>query len=264
MTSEFVQLNELGCLQKDKDKDKCPKPWCQENEIEPEQVISTVATENKLDQPFDWRRCSSLNRIRNFNAYCMRYTTKLNETLKADKVHQAEQILFQFVQNETLPNVSKSIANSKEIYKTLNITKLSPFIEDHGTIRVKGRLKHSIFDCNAKHTILLIAKHLVVRILLEKAPRHNLHEGTAYVRHFLQQTFWIFGLRTAWRKIKLRFIKCRHRNANPIHRPMAELTRERLDKYVFLFTHTGVDYFGPVEVKFFDVPRKDGAASSLV
>ena len=160
-----MQLNELGCLQKDKDKDKCPKPWCQENEIEPEQVISTVATENKLDQPFDWRRCNSLNRIRNFSAYCKRYTTKLKETLKADKVHQAEQILFQFVQNENLPNVSKSIANSKKIYKTLNIAKLSPFIEDHGTIRVKGRLKHSIFDCNAKHTILLIAKHLVVRIL---------------------------------------------------------------------------------------------------
>ena len=66
----------------------------------------------------------------------------------------------------------------------------------------------------------------------------------------LQQEYWIVGLRNAVRKIKLRCIKCRHRNANPIHPPMADLPRERLDEHVFPFTHTGVDYFGPFKVKF--------------
>ena len=51
-----------------KDEEKWPKPWCQENELEPEQVTSTVATERKLDQLFDWRRYSTFNRIRNFIA----------------------------------------------------------------------------------------------------------------------------------------------------------------------------------------------------
>ena len=82
----------------------------------------------------------------------MRFKTKQKGTLKADEIHQAEQILFRFVQNESFPNVSKSIANSKEISKTLNIAKLSPFIEEDGTIRVKGRLKHSNLDYNAKKT----------------------------------------------------------------------------------------------------------------
>ena len=65
----------------------------------------------------------------------------------------------------------------------------------------------------------------------------------------LQQEYWIIGLRNALRKIKSRCIKFRHRNANPIHAPMADLPRERLDEHVFPFTHTGVDYFGPFEVK---------------
>ena len=70
------------------------------------------------------------------------------------------------------------------------------------------------------------------------------------MRNILQQEFWIVGLRNALRKIKSICIKCRHRNANPIHQPMADLPGERLDEHVFPFTHTGVDYFGPIEVKF--------------
>ena len=164
---ESVWLNGPAWLQADEE--KWPKPWSQENELKHEQVTSTVATETKLDQIFDWRRYSPFNRSRNFIAYCMRFKTKQKGTLKADEIHQAEQILFRFVQNESFPNVSKSIANSEEISKTLNIAKLSPFIEEDGTIRVKGRLKHSNLDYNAKHPILLTAKHPVVHLLLEKA-----------------------------------------------------------------------------------------------
>ena len=186
----------------------------------------------------------------------MRFKTKQRGTLKADEIHQAEQILFRFVQNESFPSVSKSIANSNEISKTLNIAKLSPIIEEDGTIRVKGRLKHSNLDYNAKHPILLTAKHPVVQLLFEKAHRDNLHEGTEYVRNMLQQEYWIIGLGNALTKIKSRCIKCRHRNANPIHPPMADLSRERLDEHVFPFTHTGVDYFGHSEVKFLRLTLK--------
>ena len=132
----------------------------------------------------------------------MRFNTKQKGTLRADEIHQAEQIQFRFVQKESFPNVSKSIANSKEISKTLNIAKLSHFIEEDGTIRVKGRLKHSSLGYNAKHPILLTAKHPVVQLLLEKAHRDNLHEGTEYVRNILQQIYCIIGLRNALRKIK--------------------------------------------------------------
>ena len=224
--------------------------WCQVNEVEAEQATSTVATEIKLDQLFDWRRYSTFKRIRNFIVYCMRFKTKQRGTLKADKIHQAEQILFSFVQAESFPNVSKSIADSKETSKTLNIAKLSFFVEGDGTIRVKGRLKQSNLAYNTKHPILLKAKYPELQLLLERAHRDNLQEGADYARNTLQQEYWIIGIRNALRKIKSRCIKCRHRNANPIHPPMADLPRERVDEHVFPFTHTGVDYFGPIEVEF--------------
>ena len=180
----------------------------------------------------------------------MRFKTKQRGILKADGINQAEQILFQFVQTESFPNNSNSIANSKAISKTLNIAKLSPFIEEDETIRVKERLKHSNLENNAKYQIMLTAKHSVVPLLLEKAHRGNLHEGTQHVRNTLQQEHRIIGLRNALRKIKSSCIKCRHRTANTIHPPMADLPIERLDEHVFPFTHTGVNCFGPFEVKF--------------
>ena len=175
--------------------------------------------------------------------------TKQRGHLNADENHRAEQILFRLVQNESFPYVSKSRANSKENSKTLNIAKLTPFIEEDGTTRVKGRLQLSSLDYKAKHPILLTAKHPVVQFLLEKAHRDKLLEGKQYVQNLLQREYWIIGLRTALKKTKSRSIKSRHRSANPTYPPMADLPRERIDEPVFPFTHTGVDYFGPFEFK---------------
>ena len=100
-------LKESGWLKRpawlQTNEEKWPKPWCQVNEAEAEQVTSSVATETELDQLFDWRRYSIFNRIRNIISYCMRYKTKQKEPLKADEIHSAEQILFIFVQNRMFP-----------------------------------------------------------------------------------------------------------------------------------------------------------------
>ena len=103
------------------------------NEAEAEQATGTVVTETELDQLFDWRRYNSFNQIRNFIPYYIGSKKKQKGPLKAEEVNQAEQILFRFVQTESFPNVSKSIANSREISKTLNIAKLTTFIEEDGT-----------------------------------------------------------------------------------------------------------------------------------
>ena len=63
--------------------------------------------------------------------------------LKAEEIHLGEQILFHFVQNESFPNVSKSIADSKEISNTLNIAKFSHFIKK--TEKFEWRIDRNIW-----------------------------------------------------------------------------------------------------------------------
>ena len=112
---ESVWLNVPAWLQRNED--NWIKPWCQQNELKPEQVTNTVATEIKLGEVFDWRRYSIFNRIGNFIDNCKRFKMKQRGSLKSDETHRAEQILFRFFQNESFPYVSKSIANSEETCK---------------------------------------------------------------------------------------------------------------------------------------------------
>ena len=94
------------------------------------------------------------------------------------------------------------------------------------------------------------AKHYVVIKLIEDAHRANFHEGTEYVRCVLRQEDWIIGLRNALRNVKAKCVKCRKQRVGVSQSFMADSPRERLQERVFPFTNTGVDYFGPFEVKF--------------
>ena len=59
----------------------------------------------------------------------------------------------------------------------------------------------------------------------------------------------MIGLRNALRSVKYNCITCRKRDAETLKPQLANLPAKRLNAYVAQFTHTGVDYFGPFEVK---------------
>ena len=122
-----------------------------------EPATNSGATETNNNQAFDWNRYNSFSGTKKFIGYSKRYKTKHKAPLKANEIHQVEQLVFQFVQTESSPKVSNLITNSKEISRTMNIAKFSPLIAEDGIIRVKSRLKHSNLDYNDKHPIVLIA-----------------------------------------------------------------------------------------------------------
>ena len=58
-----------------------------------------------------------------------------------------------------------------------HLNKLSPFMDNQKLMRLKGRLRHANASYEMKHPILLFAKHLIVRKLIEDAHESNYHEG---------------------------------------------------------------------------------------
>ena len=132
----------------------------------------------------------------------------------------------------------------------LNIAKLALFIEEDETIRVKGQLKHSKLDYNAKHQILLTGKHPVIRILLERTVPDNQHERGLKMRKKHAPT-----------KVLDHWIKeCVMKDQSDVSSadtgaPIHSIHRSQIYNVnhsmsmCLAFAHTGVDYLGTSEAK---------------
>ena len=167
-----------------------------------------------------------------------------------EELQQVIQMLLRKSQMESFGTTYQPLAAGKPMAASAHLNKLSPFSDDQNLMRLKERLRHPDASYQMKHPILLSAKLPIVRKLNEDAHESNYHEGTEYVRSILQQKYWIIGLRNALRNVKMKCVKCRKQQVGGIQPFMADLPKERLEERIFPFANTGVDYFGPFEVRF--------------
>ena len=212
----------------------------------------TQAEEKK--DVIQWERFSNFNRLVNTMAYVQRALNKHKPAtlvVSIEEREKAKATIFKLPQQEQFGEEKKSLKAEKEILKGIKILQFSPFLDEDGLIRAKGRIGKSQLDFNAKHPILLHWKHHAVELLLRNEHKANQHEGTEHVRNFVhnvQQKMWILGIRNALRSIKNKCVTCRKGRAQTIAPVMADLPKERLDVST-AFTTVGVDYFGPFIVK---------------
>lgn len=85
------------------------------------------------------------------------------------------------------------------------------------------------------------ASHLLLRHIHDEVG----HGGRNHMLSKLHEKYWIPGASSAIRKVLSKCIICRRLNAQPV----SHLPSERVTPDEPPFTHVGVDYFGPFEVK---------------
>ena len=146
-----------------------------------------------------------------------------------------------------LEELSKSLTQDTQDRILHHLRKLCPFLDETGTIRLKGRLRLSGLSPQVKHPIWLSSEHPFV-MMLRKAHEDKYLEGTEFVRSILQQEVWISGLRHALRRIKHKCAKRRKNAAQSTQVEMADLLKERMDGTSYPFQN-GMDSFGPFEVR---------------
>ena len=179
-------------------------------------------------------------------AYVQRALNKHKPATLVGSIEEREKAnatIFKLLQQEHFGEEMKYLKAEKEISKRSKILQFSPFLDEEGLIRAKGRIGKIQLDFNAKHPILLHWKHHTVELFLRNEHKDNQHEGAEHVRNIVQQKTWILGIRNAIRSIKNKCVTCRKGRAQTIAPVMAGLLEERLDAST-AFTKVGVDYFG--------------------
>ena len=215
----------------------------------PASVFATQTDKKKA--VIQWERFSNSNRLVKAVAYVQRAKSKHKPAtliVSVEEREKAKATIFKLLQQEQFSEEMKSLRAEREIPKGSKILQFSPFLDEEGLIRAKGRIGKSQLDFDAKHPILLHWKHHAVELFLRNEHKNNQHEGTEHVKNIVQQKMWILGIRNALRSIKNKGVTCRKGRAQMIAPVMADLPEERLDAST-AFTNVGVDYFGPFIVK---------------
>lgn len=112
-----------------------------------------------------------------------------------------------------------------------------------------GRLHELDAHSDYKTPIVLDGKHKFTELLVKKFHVDCNHQNTATILNEIRQRYWIIGAKRVLKKVTIECRVCRRRKVNPEQPLMGQLPRVRLDYGVHPFHYTGVDYFGPIDVK---------------
>ncbi|XP_074645891.1 uncharacterized protein LOC141902151 [Tubulanus polymorphus] len=161
---------------------------------------------------------------------------------------KAECILLQGEQQHFLSEEFNRLASGKTVKRSSQLYKLGPFVEN-GLIRVGGRLENAQMPYDAKHPIVVPKLSTLVEKLIRHTHVHAVgHLGKNAVLSHLRQNYWVIRANRILRKLMSPCVNCIKYKGRCNEQKMANLLPERLAVDP-PFTHTGVDYFGPFEVK---------------
>ena len=175
--------------------------------------------------------------------------TKKRRALNCTDKEKSRNHLLQASQQNTFSTSINLLKQKKSLPAKDNLLQFSPFLRDN-TLRVGGRTKRSTLGYNTKHPMILNAKEFITGLFLVKCHKICMHFGTECVKNYVQQNFYVLGLRDALRSITYRCFDCRLFKGQGLQPPMADLPEIRFpqNESPVVFTNVGIDYFGPFTV----------------
>ena len=182
------------------------------------------------------------------------------QPLTTDELQEAEDAVIRWVQCQSFPEETAVIQRVEEVRGTRirgdqrklkrcsRLYGLDPVVEK-GVLRVGGRLQRSECLYESKHPAILPKRGHVTELLIRDAHETLGHQGREHVLARLRARYWILSANSAVRSVLKRCVSCRRRQARVVTQLMSDLPEDRVTPGDPVFTHVGVDLFGPFVVK---------------
>ncbi|XP_044591450.1 uncharacterized protein LOC123269679 [Cotesia glomerata] len=170
--------------------------------------------------------------------------------LTPSDLERAKLTLIKFTQGQYFAREIHTLQDGDGLPKNNSITKLTPFIDHQGVLRVGGRSKNALLDPEERHPAILPRQSPLTSILIDDSHRKTLHGGTQLTLADLRKSVWIIGGRVSVRSFILRCVICTRHRGERTQQLMGQLPAARVNP-TRAFLHTGLDYAGPITLKTF-------------
>ena len=205
------------------------------------------------------RNTSRLNHLSRVVAYVIRWThnarvaklSRCRGDLTADEIQTGMWTLIRLAQEGAYPTDLDDLKNGRQICPGSSLVKLTPFLDHRGLLSVGGRIGNAPLPFGARHPIILPTSSQIAELIIRDVHVQHSHSSSERTLHELRSLYWIPRGRVAVKRVLNRCFPCKRRSAQPAPPFMASLPSFRLQHHLPAFTHTGVDYFGPISVTIF-------------
>lgn len=199
-------------------------------------------------------RFSSLSKLINIVTYMMRFIhnvrypmqRNLKQFLDNVERHNALMQLIKHVQSNSFPEVIHRLKQNQTLPKPFS--KLNPFFDSRGILRVGGRISRSGLEFEHKHPALLPSNHTLTMLIIDNIHRSYCHPGINTTHFLLLQQFWIVSAKRVIRSCLSKCISCYRLNPQPLQPFMSDLPAYRVNQ-IKAFSIVGTDFGGPFRIK---------------
>ncbi|XP_029162274.1 uncharacterized protein LOC114933870 [Nylanderia fulva] len=145
-------------------------------------------------------RFSCLRRLLRVSAWIWRWRARgrhsadseaVSASLEPEELEAALSKWIQVAQESSYHAELQNVRAERTLPARSSLRKLVPILDDEGTLRVSGRLKHAILDADQRHPAILPPQSHLTHLVVDAAHRRTLHGGVQATLAHIRQRFWI-------------------------------------------------------------------------
>ena len=217
---------------------------------------------------------SSWHKAKKSVAICLRFFDKLSSKVKGiegkpveksgvmvKELQDAEMKILQGYQRESFEDEYWTLVDlnvqgdDRQDYKLRkrrkvgSLSRLDPYIDGEGLMRVGGRIQRSNLIEEVCHPVILPKRGHITEMIIRHYHNEVSHLGRGMTHNHLRQNgYWIVGGSSTVSGYIRNCVTCRMRRGSNLQQKMANLPPERVAQEP-PFTYCGVDLFGPFHIK---------------
>ena len=190
----------------------------------------TRNTKTSIKTVLDPNRFSTWNKLLSTLAtvFKLKYRAKSNRSNKSQNTKEdvclSQNFLLKLAQNNAFSSTINALKRTQKLDAKSKLRILNPIIEQNGLLRSSGRLLFAPTELEIeKCRIILDAKEKIARLYPEHAHRICAYQATEPVKAFVQQRYYVIGLRKTLLSIKYRYFLCPRfdtQNIQPMRAPL--------------------------------------------